>query len=531
MRGFSPGIQQGVAVSLWVKNGSGNQGAARVRFRDDLNAAKAAERRADLLASLDAQDFAAHYAHVSPSLDNRYNFRPQHIEDHYAEWPQLTELAAHAPLNGPIERRALALISIEKAPLEHRMRSYFDTAVTNEEIAAIYPSLMMTGNRIVGPEARSKILKEWSFDTSRIVRYPFKPFDSRWCYLENLRPLFSEPSPELLRHRAIKGNLFFVSRDMADKEPEGPPFFFGPTVCDYHLLAGEARHFPALVLLEPAALPDSANHDLFGHQEAAEPTIVANLSAGARGYLESLGLPEPDNGEADGLPVHALIWWHALAVGYSPAYLAEHADGIRGDWPRIPLPATAAALIASATLGRELAALLDTENTVAGVTAGKPRAELATIAVLATAGNIALDEGQHLKLTAGWGHAGKGNVTMPGKGKLDTRPRRDDERVVGDEALGDDTRDVWLNNACCWRNVPRPVWEYTIGGYQVIKKWLSYREKELLGRGLAPEEVRYVTEMARRIAALIALQPALDANYRAVAADTVSWAELKRRAG
>jgi hypothetical protein len=50
------------------------------------------------------------------------------------------------------------------------------------------------------------------------------------------------------------------------------------------------------------------------------------------------------------------------------------------------------------------------------------------------------------------------------------------------------------------------VWDYTIGGYQIIKKWLSYREKPLLGRGLTPEEVRYVTEMARRLAALIALQ-------------------------
>ena len=30
---------------------------------------------------------------------------------------------------------------------------------------------------------------------------------------------------------------------------------------------------------------------------------------------------------------------HALAIGYSPAYLSENADGIRRDWPRIPLPA------------------------------------------------------------------------------------------------------------------------------------------------------------------------------------------------
>jgi hypothetical protein len=70
--------------------------------------------------------------------------------------------------------------------------------------------------------------------------------------------------------------------------------------------------------------------------------------------------------------------------------------------------------------------------------------------------------------------------------------------------------------------VPSRVWEYTIGGYQVLKKWLSYRERELLGRPLKVEEVREVTNIARRIAALL-LEPELDANYLAVKAHTYDW--------
>ena len=54
----------------------------------------------------------------------------------------------------------------------------------------------------------------------------------------------------------------------------------------------------------------------------------------------------------------------------------------------------------------------------------------------------------------------------------------------------------------------------------MIKKWLSYREKELLGRGLTKEEARHVTDMARRIAALLLMGPALDANYEAVKRNT-----------
>ena len=124
------------------------------------------------------------------------------------------------------------------------------------------------------------------------------------------------------------------------------------------------------------------------------------------------------------------------------------------------------------------------------------------------------------RYTAGWGHAGKGGVTMPGKGRLETRGYSADE---ASPLLGQATHDVYLNDTACWRNVPEKVWAYTIGGYQVIKKWLSYREHELLGRALTSDEAREVTRMASRIAALILLQPELDASYQGVKAKTFAW--------
>jgi len=181
---------------------------------------------------------------------------------------------------------------------------------------------------------------------------------------------------------------------------------------------------------------------------------------------------------------------------------------LRRTWPlSLHLtPATKDAVLASAALGRQVAALLDTETPVPGVTCGAIRGDLKAVAAcVRTDGKPINADAGDLDLTAGWGHAGKGGVTMPGRGKVET---------------AGDTLDIYLNGLTCWRNVPAPVWAYTIGGYQVIKKWLSYREKPLLGRGLTVAEVRYVTETARRIAALLALQPALDVNYRATVADT-----------
>jgi hypothetical protein len=126
---------------------------------------------------------------------------------------------------------------------------------------------------------------------------------------------------------------------------------------------------------------------------------------------------------------------------------------------------------------------------------------------------------------------------MPGRGKSIPRPYSSEELAAigqGSEALGlslgqalarlgDSAVDVYLNDVAYWRCVPSGVWSYTIGGYQVMKKWLSYREKALLGRDLKVEEVREVTRMGRRIAAILLLQPELDANYLAVKGETWEW--------
>ena len=39
----------------------------------------------------------------------------------------------------------------------------------------------------------------------------------------------------------------------------------------------------------------------------------------------------------------------------------------------------------------------------------------------------------------------------------------------------------------------------------MLKKWLSYRERGVLGRALRPEEVQYFTDTARCIPAILLL--------------------------
>lgn len=119
---------------------------------------------------------------------------------------------------------------------------------------------------------------------------------------------------------------------------------------------------------------------------------------------------------------------------------------------------------------------------------------------------------------------------MPGRGKAEARPWTDVEQqrlsaLAAKEGLdlsevlallGETCFDVYLNGSTFWTAVPTKVWNYDLGGYQVLKKWLSYRELPLLDRPLRSEESDYFAQVVRRITAILLLGPALDASYEAI---------------
>ena len=226
---------------------------------------------------------------------------------------------------------------------------------------------------------------------------------------------------------------------------------------------------------------------------------IPNLTSVARDYLAEVGAKPED------------LFFHIVAILHAPAYRTENAGALRQDWPRVPLPKDAKTLRTGAALGRQVAALLDPETDVRGVTSTPIREELRGLGELIAPKIPNPDDPKYskflidLNLTARWGYAGQGGVVMPGPG--DVRAGTHGGGFV----------DVHLNATTRWKDVPAAVWAYTLGGYQVLKKWLSYREAVLLGRPLTTDEALDFTKHVRRIAALLALHPQLDQHYSASA--------------
>lgn len=71
------------------------------------------------------------------------------------------------------------------------------------------------------------------------------------------------------------------------------------------------------------------------------------------------------------------------------------------------------------------------------------------------------------------------------------------------DTLGGTTYYIHVNDNGHWRNVPASVWNYRLGGYQVPKKWLSYRERRVLGREFRMEEAGYFSEVGKRVGGIV----------------------------
>ena len=483
------GIQVGTAITTLVRKAD-HAPAETIGFRHLWGQRK----REDLIATAQVEPDAL-YESFEPSLPLGLPFARLAVSKDWPDWPSLPDLFP-ASFPGVKTSRDSFLVDVDLDRLKTRIADYFDTDLSHEEIARRHPTVMTSRARFDASAVRDALLKRGGPVEAAFVRYSYRPFDDRWLYWEAETKLLDEKRADYKPH-VFEGNQWLVLQNKA-RPDLSPPLMISDI--------GDLNQMNSGVYCAPAWLRDE-NLRLDGDGVQRRP----NLSLAAQHYLYRVGTGVED------------LFHHVLAVLHDPAYREANADALRAEGPRIPLPGwpdgdtggAADELAASAARGRKLAALLDSDTPVPGVTEALPgapsgsalRPEIAAVAVPSTVGGGNMT-GDDFALTAGWGHFGSGEAVMPGQGRIVERPCTAAERAALNDAvasLGDTTFDVYLNDRACWRNVPADVWSYKLGGYQVLKKWLSYREQKVLGRPLLPQEVQHFTDTARRITAILGL--------------------------
>ena len=477
------GIQVGTAVTTLVRKGN-HAPAEAIGFRHLWGQTK----REELLETAEAE-LSALYEGIKPLLPLGLPFAPTAVSEEWFAWPALPELFP-VSFPGVQTSRDGFLVDTDLSRLKARVGDYFDPALSHEEIARRYPAAMKTTARFDARAVREVLLARGGPNEDGFIRHAYRPFDDRWLYWEADTKLLDEKRADYRPH-VFEGNLWFCNGQHLRKDAEEPQSAVTRHIGARHLIERGANWFPAW-LLDDTEIANSAHRP--------------NLSAAAKRYLDRLNASVED------------IFHHVLVVLHDPTYRAANAGALRMEWPRIPLPGwpdgnaadAAEPLTQSAARGRELARLLDSDTPVPGVTQGNIRPEIVAIAVPATTDGRNMT-GVDFALTAGWGHYGSGEAVMPGRGHIEERAFTPAEQATCGGATdrsplrSPTTFDVYLNGRAYWRNVPAAVWRYKLGGYQVLKKWLSYREQSILARPLKPAEVQHFTDTARRIATILTL--------------------------
>ena len=476
------GIQVGTAIATLIRRAD-HTSSEEIGFRHLWGQTKPEA----LLSTAEAEPDAL-YDDIKPVLPLGLPFVRTAVSDEWFDWPALPDLFP-VSFPGVKTSRDGFLVDVDLDRLRTRIGHYFDPNTSHEEIARRYPGVMKSTARYDARATRTALIARGGPDEAGFVRFAYRPFDTRWLYWEKDTKLLDEKRADYRPH-VFEGNLWQVTQQRPRRSWSPPQVI---------------SHLGCIDLMDRSAtcIPAWLRDDAWGADVGDGPR--PNLSGAAQRYLDRLGAGVED------------LFHHVVATLHDPAYRAANAGALRMEWPRIPLPGwghgpsedAAAALARSAARGRELARLLDPDAPVSGVTDGQPAARIAHIAVPATADGRNMT-GEDFAVTAGWGHSASGDAVMPGQGRAVERAYTPSERTeLGDATLilGRTTFDIYLNENAFWRNVPVAVWTYKLGGYQVLKKWLSYRERAVLDRALTPQEVLDLMKIARRIAAILTIPP------------------------
>ena len=503
------GIQVSTAITTLVRK-KDHKPAETVAFRHLWGTAKR-----KILAATAESDPATIYENVVPEIRLRLPFEPVVVDQAYLDWPLLPDLL---PVNFPGVKtsRDEFLVDIDHDALKKRIDRYFDPKVSDADLAKGNPSIVRKEGRFNGPKVRAILLARHVSEDERgkklgepveragkIVPYAYRPFDVRWLYWDPDEKLLDEKRPEYINQAPSTEPTI-----SAQQKPRGQwqSSQVNSAYACLDLIDRGSTNFPARTI------------------DGSTGGLRSNLSASVVTWLGIVGVQPSE------------LFYHVVATLHAPSYGSNNAGALRMDWPRVPVPNDAEVLKASAKLGGLIAALLDARSDVSGVSSGALRGGLPV---------ISLPRGQNFKLTMGWGsvqtNKNGSRIVMPGSGKITERAWTDFERDALSQLaarhgldlaelldlIGTRAVDVHINADSKWEGVPAKVWDYTLGGYQALKKWLSYREADVLGRALTGEEALHFAKTARRITEILCMGPVLDAAHAKARDCAVPWVNGK----
>ncbi len=454
-------IQQGVAISLFVKRQNSKKAPKQL----------ASVQHADLQ-GLRATKYEWLWAHDVTNTQWT-QLAPQSPQ--YLAVPRDTQLLAEYEKNWKITdamplsvlgfqtHRDDFAIDFEKSSLEKRIIEMRDKSIADDAFAERHS---LADNRDWKLKSAREVVQKDSDWREKLVPCAYRPFDIRWGYFSEVA--MDYPRRELIDNVVHQAN-FCLNVVRQTK-----------SLTWQHAVATD-KPAPAVFVeikdgssVAPLYLYPTAKTSLFEEAPSTapagrRPNIAPEFIADCARITGATWLPDGQGSVAEGERAEVTfgpedIFYYAYAVFYSPGYRARYAQFLKTDFPRLPI-----------TSQRPLFAKL--------ITLGKSLVDL------------------HLMK-----HKAPSVCSYPVAG--DNRVEKVSFETDSPTA---EFGKVCINATQYFANVPRGVWVYQIGGYQVANKWLKDRK----GRLLTFAELQHYSQVLAALASTMALQTEIDAAINA----------------
>lgn len=338
-------------------------------------------------------------------------------------------------------------IAFDREEIVARVKAFLDPSRSDQDLERHYG---LSSNRDWSVAKGRQLLKTDPNWASRIMQSAYRPFDTRWCLLGY--DFMDYPRREFLDHVAGRDNVLLCVGRAGGAIPERPWELV--TVASMPVDANGFRRggiscFP--LYLYPPQEGSRRRTDLFGEDDLfAGRERIENIAPRFRKWLDDKYAYRFTAEEVFGF---------IYAVLHAPAYRRAYEEFLRIDFPRIAFPEKGEHFQALSALGWDLAQ----KHLLKDV----PRLGLGRF-------------------------TGRGNDTV------------ETSRYVPAEQA------VHINGTQFFAPIPEEVWNFHIGGFQVLDKYLKSRK----GRVLSLDEIANVESVTNILAFTVSRMAEIDEVFR-----------------
>ncbi len=456
-------IQQGVSIALFVKEA--DRSGPAVVHHADLWGMRESKYQALAVSDVSRTD----WKEIKPSSPN-YMFKPwnRELEEEYQAWPKITEIM---PVNsvGVVTARDKLTIHRSRAAVMEVVRDF-----------AQLPTATARDKYTLGKDAQDWKV-QWAQDDLNssglsgelVTPILYRPFDLRYTYYTGeSRGFICRPRQEVMRHMLAGPNLALITtRQTRDS---------WATLATNAIIAHKALAAYDINSLFPLYIYPSEHEITSGLYRAddRQPNLASTFIKDMehRLSLQFIGEGRGDFRNTLG-PEDA--FHYICAVLHAPTYRERYDQFLRVDFPRVPSIYDIELFRTLVELGRQLAQLHLMES---------PALDQTEISFPVIGDSVV--------------ESGHPKYMPPGSSLPDERARLEKGRVyISENDSKSGKRGQYFDG------ISPGMWEFRIGGYQPMEKWLKDRR----GRVLSFDDLKHYQRMGLALAETGRLMEEIDA--------------------